>query len=221
MPPIAPRSPSESRRSPSPSHRCPSRRARSRGHRKRRARPLPRDRARYRPTRRRGGALRAAFPCAHSSAHHERALWRALFPYDLMGEATAGVRFCCHARRDNKTGQDFVPRLIPNFSQKPFLYALHSFQPRAQTILDHVFVLGFGASGFENGRLINGMAEAPAKVCGATSESPHRPSIACDIVSRTNGRSSPQQHCQRRDSVNWIGGVATVGTRTFLVHMPT
>jgi len=30
--------------------------------------------ARYHPARRRGGALRAAFPCAHRAAHHDRAL---------------------------------------------------------------------------------------------------------------------------------------------------
>jgi len=50
--------------------------------------------ARYHPARRRGGALRAAFPCAHRAAHHDRALKRTLFTSDLTGEATATGRLC-------------------------------------------------------------------------------------------------------------------------------
>lgn len=57
----------------------------------------------------RRGARTTCSSRAHWAAHPDRALRRALFPCDLVREATDGVRFCCHSRRDNKTGQDFIP----------------------------------------------------------------------------------------------------------------
>ena len=39
----------------------------------------------------------------------------------------------------------------------------------------HLFCLGFGASGFVNGRLLDGLAEVPSTVFEVTLESSHRP----------------------------------------------
>jgi len=60
-----------------------------------------------------GSAPRCLPVCAFFCAQWPRTA-AALFPSDLMGEATAGVRFCCHARRDNKTGQDSPGALLPH-----------------------------------------------------------------------------------------------------------